>query len=172
VRPGRPLLSTALTVGALASLAVAFLGPVELRPIAVVATVLFVILGIAEFLARLRMRGDPGRAVIAAHPGETVLATGLIALEGSAVVDRARVVAVLAQRSGLSFRDRTDAEVLAVPADRILSVELAPLNPRSALRPARVALIDGPPVEFYAGVREEQQLETVLAIRQALGRSG
>ena len=111
-----------------------------------------------EALARIRE----------AHAGAAVLPTALF--EGPASPpERARVIAVVADRRGLSFRDRLDAEVLRVDADVILSLELAPLAPRGP-RPARLERIDGPPLAFWAGATPDQQLDTIVALRTALGR--
>lgn len=96
----------------------------------------------------------------------------LLQLEGARMRDRARVRLVAADRDGLSFRTRKDVEVVRVAADRILSIELAPLDPRNRLRPARAALADGAPVEFWIGNDPDRQAEIIVALRTALGRAG
>jgi hypothetical protein len=130
-----------------------------------------VVVSVVVASSLVRRSVDGVRRVREAHPGEVVLATGLIEAEGPASVRRAAVVAVVADRPGLSFRDARDDEVLMVPAESILSLELAPLNPRSRMRPLRVEHLGGAPIVFWAGTTEDQQLESVIALRTALGRS-
>lgn len=57
-----------------------------------------------------------------------------------------------------------------MPSASILSLELGPMIPGSAVRPARVEHIDGPPVAFWAGATPDEQLDTIVALRRALGR--
>jgi hypothetical protein len=118
----------------------------------------------------LRWERSQAQAVVDAHPGQTALVAGLATREGSSRAERARVVAVVADRRGLSLRDRHDVEVQHLAADRILSIELGPLVPRRA-RPVRIQLIDGAPVELWAGADENRLLDTVVALRTALGRA-
>ena len=63
---------------------------------------------------------------------------------------------------------RLDLKPTPNAADRIMAVELAPLSPRSAVRPARVTLLDGPPVDFWVGNQPDQQVDAVVALRSAL----
>lgn len=126
--------------------------------------VVAVALGLAAIVLRVRAQRRGAVNVVNAHPGELVLPTALL---GSS----ARAVALLADGKGLSFRDAADTEVMRIAADRIMSVEFAPLNARSPIRPARVTLIDGAPVDFLLGVPADSQAEAVIAIRTALGRS-
>lgn len=105
--------------------------------------------------------------VIAAHPDETVLRTALLSAESVARRRRGSVVVVTASGDGLSFRDPADREVLRIAAGDILSLELAPHG--RAIRPAVVATLDGP-VEFFIGATPDQQVDAIVALRQALGR--
>lgn len=124
---------------------------------------------VASWLVRRSVDGV--RRVRESHPGEVVLATGLAEAGEVPPLQRAGVIAVIADAGGLSFRDRTDAEVLLVPAADILSLELAPLNPRSRMRPLRLERLGGSPVAFWAGTTEDQQLDAVIALRTALSRA-
>jgi hypothetical protein len=121
--------------------------------------------------ALVRRSVDGVRRIREAHPGEVVLATGLVDAGDLTPLERGRVVAVIADAGGLSFRDGADAEVLSVPVGDILSLELAPLNPRSRMRPLRLERLGGSPIAFWAGSTEDQLLESVIALRTALGRS-
>jgi hypothetical protein len=123
---------------------------------------------IGRRVARAMQEG--GEAVVAAHPGETVRQTRLFALPGTSELQRARVVALIADPSGLSFRDLADAEVSRIDADRMLSVEIAPLDTRTPIRPARVGLLDGGHAEFWVGATPDELVDGVVAIRAALGR--
>jgi hypothetical protein len=79
------------------------------------------------------------------------------------------VIAVAADRRGLSFRDHDDREVLLVPPERILSLELAPLVPGQGLRPLRATTIDGA-IDFTGPAGPDAQVDAVVALREALGR--
>ena len=129
--------------------------------------VLAILLGAVRL--RVLMRGI--RDVRAAHPGELVIATGLMEAEGWSAAQRVPVIAVVANADGLSFRDRADHEVLMVPSDEILSLELSPLNPRSRTRPVRVERLSGGPVAFLAGSTPDEQVEAIIALRSTLGRA-
>lgn len=166
----RSSLGRLLTIAILVGIVAVFVVPKPWQWVALVVTLLLILANFGEAFRGFRRDRDAANAVLAAHPGETILGTGLIAFEDSTRQDRARVVAVLADRSGLSFRDRADVEVVKLAADRILGIELAPLNSRSAIRPARIALGDGAPVEFFVGSQPDAQAEAVVAIRTALGR--
>ena len=61
--------------------------------------------------------------------------------------------------------------MLLVPADSILSLELAPLVPRSPVRPFRVTTIDGGTYDFTGPMGQDAQVDAVVALRRALGRS-
>jgi hypothetical protein len=128
------------------------------------------VVGVVLVMRRIRTQRQGALDVVNAHPGETAIPAGLLSGGGTTSAERARVVAVLVDGERLSFRDRADAEVVRIATDRIMSVEFAPLNPRSALRPARVALVDGPPVDFFLGVPADRQIDTVMTIRAAIGR--
>jgi hypothetical protein len=126
--------------------------------------------GLVAVMLRIRRRRNGALRVLAAHAHETAVATGLLSAAGTTAAVRSRAVVVVASAGGLSFRDSADAEVLSVPAERILGIEFAPLNPRSAVRPARAAVIDGSVVDFFLGVPADDQAETVVALRAAVGR--
>lgn len=117
----------------------------------------------------LRRAGDAAARVRAAHPDSLVLPTALVAADLPRRALR-RVAAVVADRDALSFRDRDGGEALRVAAASILSLELGPMIPGSAVRAARVEHLDGPAVEFWAGATPDQQLDTIVALRTALGR--
>jgi len=116
------------------------------------------------------MRGRATERLLAAHPGQTIIPTLLLAAPGSGRHQRARVLAVLATADGLSFRDAADAEVMPVEADRILSIELASLAQRRPVRPAVVTTIDGV-FEFTVGLTPDELVDAVVALRTALGRA-
>jgi hypothetical protein len=90
--------------------------------------------------------------------------------DGASRSERARVLAVLANAGGLSFRDRADTEVVRIAAASILSIELAPAGGRTPLRPAVVTRADGSPVRFTVGANDDQRAEAVVALRAALRR--
>lgn len=163
---GRVLLVLPLVAGA-----AIFVVPAEIKWVLLVVALVLVGVSIAHTFMILRQDRAAGEAILAAHPGETILPTSLFASEGVTRAERARVGLVLADRRGLSFRDRTDTEVLHVGADRILSIELGPLPPRMAIRPAIATLVDGPPISFWVGAQPDQQAEAVVALRTALGRA-
>ncbi|MEO8095449.1 MAG: hypothetical protein ABI632_11010 [Pseudolysinimonas sp.] len=154
-------------VGGIAILLI-LLGPASLRWLAFV--VVAIGLGVNALLLRRGIRADRAAVerIVASHPGSVVRPTGLSGQPGMSRAQRSRVVALIADRSGLSFRDAADAEVLKVPADGILSLELGPMNGR--IRPAQVTRLDGPTVEFFVGASEDRQLDTIVAVRKALGR--
>jgi hypothetical protein len=130
---------------------------------------LLVIVSLVLLILSLRaMRTDASR-VLAAHPGEVAFPTRVSSWPGDRA-DRDGVIVVVADRRGLSFRDHADREVLLVPADRILSLELAPLVPRAPLRPFRVTTIDGD-IDFSGPMTPDAQVDAVVALRQALGRA-
>ena len=58
-----------------------------------------------------------------------------------------------------------------MPADRIISLELAPLQPRARFRPFRVTTIDGATIDFAGPSHPDQQVDAVVALRTALGRA-
>ena len=53
-----------------------------------------------------------------------------------------------------------------------MSLELAPLEPRSRFRPFRVTTIDGATIDFTGPAGQDAQVDAVVALRTALGRSG
>jgi hypothetical protein len=116
------------------------------------------------------LRGAFAR-VIAAHEGEFVLPTLVVAWPGSDRRMRSKVIAMVVDEAGISLRDRDDAEVALLPADGILSIELAPLT-RSAFRPLRVATLGHGTVDLaLSQVRPDEQIDVVLRVRAAVGRS-
>jgi hypothetical protein len=117
-----------------------------------------------------RMRAD-GARLLAAHEGSAAFLSGIAAWPGENRAVRQRVIAVVASRAGLSFRDHEDVEVLAVPADRILSLELAPFQLRRGVRPFRVTTIDGETIEFTGPFMGDDLVDAVVALRTALGRA-
>ena len=117
------------------------------------------------------MRLDSAR-VLAAHPDSTAFASGITAWPTGDRAERESVIAVVADRRGLSFRDHEDREVIMLPADRIMSLELAPLEPRARLRPFRVTTIDGGTFDFTGPMKPDAQVDAVVALREALGRKG
>ncbi len=144
-----------------------------MNPWEVVGLVALGLLVVSVIAAVVRVRVFMGglRRVREAHPDELVIATGLTEAGDWSAAQRVPVIAVVAGPDGLSFRDGADREVLQVAAADILSLELAPLNPRSRARPVRVERLSGGPVAFLAGSTPEQQLDSVIALRTALGRS-
>jgi hypothetical protein len=158
-----------LAIASLVAIAAVLFVPAGYRAVAGGVALLLVAANVGHSFWQLRTERAAARAVVDAHPGETARIVGLAAREGSTAAERARVVAVVAGREGLSLRDRADAEVLHLAADRILSIELGPMVPRRA-RPVRIELIDGAPVELWAGADEDRLLDTVVALRTALGR--
>jgi hypothetical protein len=115
------------------------------------------------------MRADSAR-VVAAHPDSAAFPTGIVMWPEGDRAKRESVIAVVADQSGLSFRDHEDREVLLLPADRILSLELAPLERRARFRPLRVTSIDGGTFDFLGPANPDAQVDAVVALRQALGR--
>lgn len=110
------------------------------------------------------------RRVIDAHVGEVVFPTLIVRWPSSPRSLRNSVIAFVVTRTGISLRDRRDREVLLLPADGILSIELAPLT-RSAFRPLRVTTIDNGELDLaMSQVRPDDQVDAVVAVRTALGR--
>jgi hypothetical protein len=114
-------------------------------------------------------RADSAR-VLAAHPDAVAFPTGIVAWPQGDRAERESAIVVVADRSGLSFRDHEDREVLSLAADGILSLELAPLERRARFRPLRVTTIDGGTFDFLGPARPDAQVDAVVALRQALGR--
>lgn len=165
----RSPLGVALTVVTLASIVAVFLVPRDVKWAVVVLTVLLIGANYARAFAGFREERAAVTAFVARHPGETAIATGLAEYEEVSRADRQRVIGVVVDRGGLSFRDRADVEVAHVSENRVLSIDLAPLRPRSASRPLLVTLADGPPVAFWVGNQPDQQVDAVVAVRAALG---
>ncbi|HEX7835423.1 MAG TPA: hypothetical protein VF479_08150, partial [Pseudolysinimonas sp.] len=69
------------------------------------------------------MRADAMR-VVAAHSGTVAFPTSIAAWPGSERPERESVIAVTADRRGLSFRDHEDREVLILAPERVMSLEL------------------------------------------------
>jgi hypothetical protein len=136
----------------------------------VLLTALVLLLAVvAVQLLRFRARVRAVARLVEAHAGATARPTSLRESPGLDARGLRRVVLLVAGREGLSFRDLQDVEVVRIPADRILSVELGPLQQRQAFRPAVVSTLDGP-LRFTVGLSEDQQLDGIIAIRTALGR--
>jgi hypothetical protein len=136
-----------------------------------VVVAVLIVANVALLVSTFRgMKADAAR-VVASHPGSAAFPTGLLSWPGSDRATRAGVIAVVADRTGLSFRDDTDAEVLLVPADHIMSLELAPLVPRSPYRPLRATTIEGSVIDFAGPSKPDEQVDAVVALREALGRA-
>jgi hypothetical protein len=116
------------------------------------------------------MRADATR-VVAAHSGSVAFPTTITSWPQLDKAERESAIALVAEPRGLSFRDQDDREVQLVPADRIMSLELAPLEPRARFRPFRVTTIDGATIDFSGPSSPDQQVDAVVALRTALGRS-
>jgi hypothetical protein len=117
-----------------------------------------------------RMREDSLR-VVAAHPDAVAFPSGIASWWATDRAERESIIAVAADARGLSFRDHDDREVLLVPPDHIMSLELAPLEPRSRLRPFRVTTTDGATIDFTGPAGQDAQVDAVVALRTALGRA-
>lgn len=133
---------------------------------ALAVPVVSILLTVRTFRA---MRDDAARVVVA-HPDQVAFASGISSWPGADRAERERVIVVAADRRGLSFRDHDDRELLLVPPDSIMSLELAPLDPRAGLRPLRVTTIDGS-IDFSGPLTPDQQVDAVVALRTALGRA-
>jgi len=119
----------------------------------------------------LRSEREAMRRVVAAHPDAFAMATAVVAWASGDPAARRRVVALVADRSGISLRDRSDQEVALLPADEILSIDLAPLT-RTAFRPFRVATAGHGTLDLaMSQVRPDDQVDAVVALRGALGRA-
>ena len=139
-------------------------------PFGVFIAVVLLLIAVQVFLmVRLvfEARADVNR-VVAAHEGSLAIPTGVVSWPGDDRAERESVIVVVADGSGLSFRDHDDREVLLVPANEILSVELAPLAPRSPIRPFRVRT-GGGTFDFTGPMKADAQVDAVVALRQALG---
>jgi hypothetical protein len=124
-------------------------------------------LGLWTFRA---MRADATR-VLAAHAGSVVFPTTITSWPQLERAEFQSAIALVAEPRGLSFRDHEDHEVQLVPADRIMSLELAPLEPRARFRPFRVTTIDGATIDFSGPSSPDAQVDAVIALRTALGRA-
>lgn len=123
-----------------------------------------------NFLLVRSIRSDAAN-VVAAHPGAVVFPSGIASWSQGQPAERESVVAVVADRQGLSFRDHRDREVLLVSAGSILSLELAPLDPRARFRPFRIETIDRGTIDFTGPAGPDAQVDAVVALRSALGRA-
>ena len=164
----RPL-GYVLAVTSFAAVIAVILVPGQVKLPVLVGALVLILLNTGEMLLQFRTEAAAANAVVSAHPGATILRTALRDFPGLSKRDRDRVVVVLADRSGLSFRDTADVDVARVRADAVLSIELAPLDRGAPVRPAVVTTLDGV-VRFTVGVTPDQQLDAVVAIRTALGR--
>jgi len=116
------------------------------------------------------LRGAWSR-VLAAHEGEFVLPTLVVAWKGAERSVRNRAIAMVVDAHGISLRDRDDREVALLPADGILSIELAPLT-GSAFRPLRVTTVGQGTVDLaMSQVRPDDQVDVVMGVRGAVGRA-
>jgi hypothetical protein len=165
------ILTVAVLLFALAWIAGPSLGLAIPTPlfVAVAVGAVAVNMGLTFWTVR-RMREDSLR-VAAAHPDAVAFPSGIAAWPGTDRSERESVVAVAADGRGLSFRDHDDREVFLVPPDRILSLELAPLEPRSRFRPFRATTIDGATIDFTGPASPDAQVDAVVAMRAALGRA-
>lgn len=123
-------------------------------------------------IARLLGLRSAWRRVLAAHEGEFVLPTLVVGWPDSDARVRRAVIAMIPDERGISLRDRRDREVALLPADGILSIELAPLT-RSAFRPLRVTTLGQGTVDLaLSQVRPDDQIDVVMRVRAAVGRAG
>jgi hypothetical protein len=136
-----------------------------------IAVALLIVAVSVVLLIRLMVavRGDALR-VVAAHEGAVAFPTTVISWPGDDRDERESVIVVVADERGLSFRDHDDREVRLVTPDRVMSVDLAPLAPRSPIRPFRAKSVDGV-FDFSGPSKPDAQVDTVVALRAALGRS-
>lgn len=122
-------------------------------------------------IARLLGLRSAWTRILAAHDGEFVLPTLVVAWPDSDKAVRRGVVAMIVDAHGISLRDRRDREVALLPADGILSIELAPLT-RSAFRPLCVTTLGHGTVDLaMSQVRPDDQIDVVLRVRAAVGRA-
>ncbi len=137
-----------------------------------IAVALLIVAVSVVLLIRLMVavRGDAMR-VVAAHEGAVAFPTTVISWPGDDRDERESVIVVVGDERGLSFRDHDDREVRLVPTDRLMSLDLAPLVPRSPVRPFRAKTVDGA-IDFSGPGKPDQQVETVVALRKALGWLG
>jgi hypothetical protein len=136
-------------------------------PVALLIVAVSVVLLIRLMIA---VRGDALR-VVAAHQGAVAFPTTVISWPGDDREERESVIVVVGDERGLSFRDHDDREVRLVPADRLMSLDLAPLVPRSPVRPFRAKTVDGV-IDFSGTGRPDAQVEAVMALRGALKGTG
>ena len=119
----------------------------------------------------LRSEREAIRRVLAAHPDQLAMATAVVAWPSGDPALRRRVVALVADRSGISLRDRSDAEVVLLAADRILSIDMAPQT-RMAFRPFRIQTVEHGTLDLaMSQLRPDDQVDAVVALRGAVGRS-
>jgi hypothetical protein len=170
-RRWNPILTAALIVWVLAWTLGGLIGLSIPFAVGLVVTLALAGASAALLIVTVRtMRADAVR-VVAAHAGSVAFPTGIASWPGSQRGERDSVIAVTADGRGLSFRDHENHEVLLVPAERILSLELTPLVPGSRFRPFRVTTSDGVVIDFSGPVRPDEQVDAVVALRDALGRS-
>lgn len=131
----------------------------------------YLVASLALLVSTVRQMRDEARRVVAAHEGSAAFLTGVVSWPAIPREVTGRVIAVVADHTGLSFRDHEDQEVLVVPADRIMSLELAPLQLRRGVRPFRVMTIDGDTIEFTGPFNGDDLVNAIVALRTALGRS-
>ncbi len=140
-------------------------------PFGIFVTVALLIVAVSVVLLvrlMIAVRADALR-VVAAHAGAVAFPTTVISWPGDDRDERESVIVVVGDERGLSFRDHEDREVLLVPADRVMSIDLAPLVPRSPVRPFRAKTVDGA-IDFSGAGRPDAQADAVMALRAALGR--
>jgi hypothetical protein len=136
----------------------------------VVAVTVLIVMGnlvLLSFLLVREVRRDV-RRVLAAHEGAVAFPSTVTASPGADRAERQGVIVVVGDERGLSFRDQNDREVFLVPADRIMSLELAPLEPRARFRPLRVKTIDGATIDFAGPSNPDEQVDAVVALRAAI----
>lgn len=151
------------------------LGPAIALPIPsfvfAIAALALVAVNLTVAFSTLRaMRADSAR-VVGAHPDSVAIPSVITSWPQLERDERASIIAVAADHRGLSFRDHDDREVRLIPADHVMSVELAPLEPRARFRPFRVMTVEGETIEFSGPLKPDDQVDAVVALRTALGRS-
>jgi hypothetical protein len=163
----RSTIANVLSVASFAAILLVFVVPAPVKLVAILVSVGLLAGQLVFRLLGFRDDRVAAQALVSAHSGTPVIPTALLEFDGVSRRDRARVLVVLADSAGLSFRDDADAVVAGLPAPSILSIELAPLGGRT-LRPVVVTRADGPPVRFTVGVGDDQQAGAVIALRAAL----
>ena len=157
-----------LSVGVLLVGLLVFRAPVWVVVLPVIA---LAVANVAVTIALARRARTSVQTIVASRPDALVLATAVIAWDASDPVARRRVIALVADRSGISLRDAAGAEVAMIPASDILAIDLAPLG-RTAFRPFRIQTAGHGILDLaMSQVRPDDQVDAVVALRSALGRA-